>query len=251
VSASVDNHRPAELVASLATVRSRIADAATAVGRDPWSVTLIAVTKTFPATDLAILLGLGVADFGESRDQEARPKLAQLRAGAGSERRRHDEPVPEPRVHFIGRLQTNKCRSVARYADCVHTVDRVAVAKALAEGAEAAGRSPLSVFVQVSLDGDPTRGGIGTDELMLVSDHVAADPRLRLLGVMGVAPQVGRADEWYGRLHELSARVREAHPGATYISAGMSNDFELAISAGATHVRIGSALLGRRAAVFG
>lgn len=250
MSASVDDRRPAELVASLAAVRTRLADAAAAAGRDPWSVTLIAVTKTFPAADIAILLGLGVIDIAESRDQEARAKLAQLQASDPRDARA-ERPLHEPRVHFVGRLQTNKCRSVARYADCVHTVDRVAVATALADGIEEAGRLPLPVFVQVSLDGDPARGGAVLDDVAELTDWVAADERLRLLGVMAVAPLTQPPEDAYAMLAEISASVRRRHPAAASISAGMSDDFETAIRHGATHVRIGSALLGRRAAPFG
>jgi hypothetical protein len=211
---------------------------------------LVAVTKTFPASDIAILLGLGVFDIGESRDQEARAKLAQLQASAAPTAP-GGGPVHAPRLHFIGRLQTNKCRSVARYADCVHTVDRLAVASALADGVESAGRPPLPVFVQVSLDGDPARGGVaraGLDELL---DHVAGDDRLRLLGPMAVAPLAQSPESAYAQLQGIAAQVRAAHPDAVSISAGMTDDFEVAIEFGATHVRIGSALLGHREVTIG
>jgi PLP dependent protein len=235
------NHRPAEVVASLASVRARLTDYVAAAGRDPRSVTLIAVTKTFPSSDVSILLSLGILDIGESRDQEARAKLAELTIPAQS---------PAPRLHFVGRLQRNKCRSVARYAYCVHTVDRVEVATALADGVEVAGREPLPVYVQVSLDGDPARGGVGLDEVDRLADAVAADERLRLTGVMAVAPIAEPAAEAYARLAEVSANLRANHPSAVAISAGMSDDFGIAVKYGATHVRIGSALLGRRAASF-
>jgi pyridoxal phosphate enzyme (YggS family) len=252
VSASIDNRRPAELVASLAGVRSHLADAAAAAGRDIWSVTLIAVTKTFPAADIATLLGLGVIDIAESRDQEAREKLAQLRATDPQASRTSGASAiaPEPRLHFVGRLQTNKCRSVARYASCVHTVDRIEVAVALGDGVDVAQRDPLPVFVQVSLDGDPARGGVVIDELPRLADTVAADARLRLLGVMAVAPLSQPPESAYTELAELAALVRQSHPGAVNISAGMSNDYPVAIAHGATHVRIGSALLGHRDATF-
>jgi PLP dependent protein len=193
VSASVDDHRPAELVAALCAVRTRIADAATAAGRDLWSVTLIAVTKTFPVTDVAILMELGVTNIGESRDQEARVKVSQLA-----------QRTALPHVHFVGRLQTNKCRSVARYADCVHTVDRLAVATALADGVEAAGRPPLPVFVQVSLDNDPERGGVAATGVAALSDHIAGDARLRLMGLMAVAPLGVEPAVAYERVGQLS-----------------------------------------------
>jgi pyridoxal phosphate enzyme (YggS family) len=249
MSASVDNRRPAELVASLAAVRTHLTDAATAAGRDAWSVTLIAVTKTFPAADVAILLGLGVVDLGESRDQEARAKLAQLRA-IDPHDARPGSATHAPRLHFIGRLQTNKCRSVASYADCVHTVDRAAVADALGDGVAVAEREPLPVFIQVSLDGDPERGGVTEPQMIPLADHVAGDARLRLLGLMAVAPLDVDPAIAYAKLAELSDGLRSAHPNATSISAGMSGDFEVAVKYGATHVRIGSALLGHRDATF-
>jgi PLP dependent protein len=249
MSASVDDHRPAELVASLAAVRARLSDAASAAGREQWSVTPVAVTKGFPAADISILLGLGVFDFGESRDQEARAKLAQLHAGQPNDQTGSARSTP--RLHFIGRLQTNKARAVARYADVVHTVDRIAIATGLAEGVQSAERAPLPVFVQVSLDGDPARGGISVAELSALTDHVASEPALRLLGLMAVAPQHEQPAAAYERLAELSLSVREIHPGATSMSAGMSGDFEVAVKLGATHVRIGSALLGRREVTFG
>ena len=250
MSASVDDRRPSELVASLASVRAHLSDAAVDAGREKWSITLVAVTKGFPASDVAILLGLGVFDIGESRDQEARAKLAELRAGRSADRAGRSsqagQPPPEPRVHFLGRLQTNKTRTVARYADVVHTVDRLAVATGLAEGVTVAQRAPLPVFVQVSLDGDPARGGAPVGDLAALTDHVEAEPALRLLGLMAVAPLGASPAVAYERLAELAATVRESHPGATSMSAGMSSDYEIAVRLGATHVRIGTALLGRR-----
>jgi pyridoxal phosphate enzyme (YggS family) len=248
VSASVDDHRPAELVASLAAVRTQLSNAATAAARDAWSITLIAVTKSFPASDMAILLGLGVADLGENRDQEARAKLAQL--GAADRFGSRQGAPTLPRLHFIGRLQTNKCRAVAQYAFCVHTVDRPSIVTALAEGVRAAEREPLPVFAQVSLDGDPARGGVVEAALPALADQITSDDGLRLLGVMAVAPLDQSADEAFARLSDVSVSLREQHPYAVGISAGMSGDFELAVKYGATHVRIGSALLGRREATF-
>jgi pyridoxal phosphate enzyme (YggS family) len=249
--ASVDDHRPAELVAAVAAVRAHLADAATAANRDAWSVTLIAVTKTFPVSDIEILLGLGVADIAESKDQEARAKQAQLAASNRNDPRGGGgRGALTARWHFVGRLQTNKCRSVARYAHCVHTVDRLPVADALADGVEAAGRPPLPVFAQVSLDEDPDRGGISIVRLPGLAERIAADERLRLLGVMAVPPLGQPPEQAYERLAEVSAHLRESHPDATAISAGMSGDYEVAVKFGATHVRIGSALLGRRDATF-
>lgn len=241
MSEPLDPDRRAELVAALAAVRSRLVDACSAAGRDPHTITLVAVTKGFPASDIASLATLGVTDIGENRDQEARAKVAEL---AGW-------PELSPlRWHFVGRLQTNKCRSIARYADVVHSVDRAEVATALAAGAQRAGRQ-LDVFAQVSLDDDPARGGVVAGELAGLADHIAAQDALRLLGVMAVAPLGADPDAAFERLAGIAARLRADHPDAVAISAGMSADLEAAVRHGATHVRVGSALLGRRAPIFG
>jgi pyridoxal phosphate enzyme (YggS family) len=238
VSERLDPDRRAELVAGLAAVRGRLADASASIGRDPHAITLVAVTKGFPASDIASLATLGITDIGENRDQEARAKVAEL------------ANRPDLTWHFVGRLQTNKCRSVARYAGVVHSVDRIEVAAALAAGAQRAERH-LDVFIQVSLDDDPTRGGVPAAELAPLADHVATQDALRLLGVMAVAPLGADPDEAFERLAGIAARLRADHPDATAISAGMSVDLESAIRNGATHLRVGSALLGRRTPTFG
>ncbi|WP_229783419.1 YggS family pyridoxal phosphate-dependent enzyme [Pilimelia anulata] len=226
----------------LARVRARIRAAALAAGRPPEDVSLIVVTKTYPAEDVAHLVALGVADVGENRDQEAAPKAAAV-AAAG----------PAPRWHFIGRLQRNKARSVVGYADAVHSVDSVRLAAALAAAAGPARPAPLDVFVQVSLDGVPGRGGALPDDpdpdagLDPVLAAVASAPALRLRGLMAVAPLGDGADVAFDRLHRIADRVRSAYPGATLLSAGMSGDLEAAVACGATHVRVGSAVLGKRA----
>ncbi|HEV7204415.1 MAG TPA: YggS family pyridoxal phosphate-dependent enzyme [Jatrophihabitans sp.] len=233
-----DDRRQAELVTALGAVRARIADACVAVGRDPQEVTLVAVTKTCPATDIATLARLGVLDIGEARDQEARAKLAELA----------EAPYPQVslRWHLIGRLQTNKARSVVGYAHAVHSVDRPKLARALADAAAEHRDHPLDVFVQVSLDGDPERGGVVPAELPALADLVAERPELRLRGLMAVPPVGSDADEQFTRLAELARGVRDDHPAADALSAGMSDDLEAAVRHGSTHVRVGSALLGRR-----
>ncbi|MFI7023526.1 YggS family pyridoxal phosphate-dependent enzyme [Micromonospora sp. NPDC049900] len=232
--------RRAELAAGLARVRARIADACAAAGRDRAEVTMIAVTKTYPAADVVALAGLGVTDVGENRDQEAAPKAAEVAAAGVA-----------PRWHFVGRLQRNKVKSVLRYADMIQSVDSVRLASTLA--AAAGGRDrPLEVLVQVSIDGDPSRGGAvpsGADPdlgLGPVTEAVAAAQGLRLAGLMAVAPLGWEPERAFARLAELAAEVRAAHPDATVLSAGMSGDLEAAIGHGATHVRVGSALLGMR-----
>ncbi|MFC0003278.1 YggS family pyridoxal phosphate-dependent enzyme [Micromonospora siamensis] len=238
--ATVRPDRRAELAAALGRVRTRISDACAAAGRDRSAVTMIAVTKTYPAGDVIALAGLGVTDVGENRDQEAAGKAAEV-AAAGL----------RPRWHFIGQLQRNKCRSVVRYADVVHSVDSVRLAGALATAAASRER-PLEVLAQVSIDGDPARGGAlpGSADpdrgLGPVAEALAAAGELRFAGLMAVAPLGWEPERAFARLAEVAAEVRAAHPAATALSAGMSGDLEIAIRYGATHVRVGSALLGMR-----
>lgn len=224
--------RRAELARNLAGVRARIDAACAAAGRDVRHVTLIAVTKTRPAADVILLSELGLADFGENRDQEAAPKAA---ACAGL-------PI---RWHFVGQLQTNKAASVARYADVVHSVDRLRLVRALGAAARTAGRE-LTCLVQVSLDGDPARGGVPADAVQEIAEALAAEPGLLAGGVMAVAPLGMPPAEAFAPLRACSATMRAVRPEATIISAGMSGDLEAAIDAGATHLRIGTALLGAR-----
>jgi len=239
--ATVRPDRRAELAAGLARVRARIADACAAAGRDRSEVTLVAVTKTYPAGDVVALAGLGVTDVGENRDQEAAPKAAEVAAAGVT-----------PRWHFIGRLQRNKCRSVVRYADVVQSVDSVRLATALAAAAATGRQRPLDVLVQVSIDGAPGRGGAlpGSADpdagLDPVAEAVAGAEALRLGGLMAVAPLGWEPERAFARLAEVAQRFRDRYPEATALSAGMSGDLETAIEYGATHVRVGSALLGMR-----
>lgn len=226
----------------LAAQRKRLDAACRAAGRKPGEVTLVAVTKTYPAADVVRLASLGVIDIGENRDQEAAAKAREVEA----------EGVAV-RWHFIGQLQRNKARSVARYAYMIHSVDGVRLARTLADAVRRERDALLEVLVQVSVDGDPARGGAvdapdAEDRaLWRVVDAVAEAPdALRLRGVMAVAPQGWEPVAAYQRLAGLAERLRAEHPGATAVSAGMSGDFEEAVAAGATHVRIGSAILGIR-----
>jgi pyridoxal phosphate enzyme (YggS family) len=235
--------RRAELATSLARVRTRIADACAGAGRDRSGVALVAVTKTYPASDVLHLAGLGVRDIGENRDQEAAPKAAAVAAEGVS-----------VRWHFVGQLQRNKCRSVVGYADLVHSVDTVRLAATLGTAAQRHRAAPLDVLVQVSVDGDPERGGAvppGTAadadrQLDRVAAEVARSPALRLRGVMTVAPVDWAPEAAFARLAEVAEELRRNHPDATLVSAGMSGDLEQAIAFGATHVRVGSSLLGNR-----
>jgi hypothetical protein len=150
------------------------------------------------------------------------------------------------RWHFVGQLQTNKCRSVASFATAVHSVDRARLVTALSEAAIAAGRV-VDAFIQVSLDDDPRRGGADRADLPVLADSVASAAGLRLVGVMAVAPLGGDPVAAFDRLAAASAELRRRHPEAVGVSAGMSGDLEAAIATGATHVRLGTALLGGRA----
>jgi PLP dependent protein len=228
--------RRAELSASLGEVRARIAAACSAAGRRSEEVTLIAVTKTFPVSDIALLSELGVTDVGENRDQEAAPKAAQCAA----------EKLPLT-WHFVGQLQANKSASVVSYAHVIHSVDRLRLVKVLGSRASAAGRN-VTCLVQVSLDGDLRRGGALPGLVPALADAVAGENGLRLGGVMAVSPLGVPARGAFSKLRELAEVVRSSHPQAVIISAGMSADLEQAIGEGATHVRVGTALLGGRQA---
>lgn len=221
-----------EVRTALDGVRERILRGCDAAGRDPSGVTLIVVTKTYPASDVALLARLGVRDVGENRDQEAGAKHE---ACSGL----------DLRWHFIGRLQSNKARSVARYADVVHSVDRLPLVAALGRGALAAGRT-LGCLVQVSLDGDTSRGGVPGPEVLPLADAVAAEPGLELHGLMAVAPQRADPRVAFASLPQLRDTLLRRHPAAGVLSAGMSGDLEAALAHGATHLRVGTAVLGAR-----
>lgn len=241
--------RSVELAGRLAAVRARIGAGCAAAGRDPSELTLIAVTKTYPASDVLALAGLGLRDFGENRDQEAGPKAAEVAAESGDR--------PAVRWHFIGQLQTNKAHRVARYADVVQSVDRLRLVHALGAAARAADRD-LTCLVQVSLDpadaggeplggsGEQARGGVSPARLAELAAAVEAEPGLTLGGLMAVAPLGMDPVAAFAPLRHLGDVVRSVRESASVISAGMSGDLEAAIAAGATHLRIGTALLGNR-----
>lgn len=227
--------RTAEVAASLARVRARISAACRAAGRPAGDVTLIAITKTFPASDIRVLSSLGVRDVGENRDQEAAPKAAACADLRGLT------------WHFVGQLQTNKASSVAGYADVVHSVDRVRLVRALGAAARKAGRE-LTCLVQVDLDtpADPARGGVPPGQVREIAEAIEAARDLILGGVMAIAPLGADPARAFAPLRPCSLAVRAVNPAAAIISAGMSGDLEAAIGNGATHVRIGTALLGGR-----
>lgn len=217
----------------LAAVRDEIAAAATAVSRDPSDLTLIVVTKFHPLELIDELAALGVTEFGENRHPESRDKAARIHEiGAG-------------RLHFIGQLQRNKARQVGRYADVIQSIDRVELVDALAT-LDREDRGPLDVTIQLSLDGDTSRGGVRLDEAEALAERVAVTGTLRLRGVMAVAPIDADTDAAFARVRDTSERIRGIVPDADWISAGMSHDFRSAISQGATHLRIGTAITGNR-----
>jgi pyridoxal phosphate enzyme (YggS family) len=216
-----------ELSANLDSIRARISAAAQSSGRSADEITLIVVTKTFPASDVQILYDLGARDFGENRDQEASVKSVEL---------------PEDcRWHFQGQIQSNKLKSIAEWADVLHSLDDIAHAKKLSSLVSA-----KDVFVQVSLDNLPNRGGVLPNLLPEFLEKISEFTNLNVRGLMAVAPLGEDPAGAFKRLKELSDQVVKSHPKVHEISAGMSNDFEAAISQGATHIRIGSQILGVR-----
>lgn len=226
--------REDEIRDGLHRVRERIAAAAAESDRDPAEISLIVVTKFFPASDVRILAGLGVTDVGENRHQEAEAKTAEL----------SDLPLS---WHFIGNLQSNKASAVAQYADVVQSVDRTKLLSGLTKGVHQRDRT-LDCLVQVDLEDDPRpgRGGVAPAGLAALADAVRAAEGLRLRGLMAVAPLDADPATAFSRLADLALDVRRQHPDATWLSAGMSADLEQAVKAGATHVRVGSAVLGER-----
>ncbi|MET7753272.1 YggS family pyridoxal phosphate-dependent enzyme [Streptomyces sp. NPDC005389] len=232
--------RTSELAENLARVEARIAAACAAAGRPREEVTLVVVTKTYPASDVRILHGLGVRHVAENRDQDAAPKAAAC-------------ADLDLTWHFVGQLQTNKVRSVVGYADVVQSVDRLKLVSSLSAAAEKEGRE-LGCLLQVALDAESgergDRGGVAPDGIEELADAVDAAPGLRLDGLMTVAPlsgpYAGRQRAAFDRLMDLSTALRATRPAANMVSAGMSADLEEAVAAGATHVRVGTAVLGVR-----
>ena len=222
--------RSEELRENLDSIKARINDAAKGSGRNSSEVILIVVTKTFPASDVKILYELGVRDFGENRDQEASVKSIEL--------------PDDCRWHFQGQIQSNKLKSIANWADVLHSIDDVAHARKFDSFVST--DSKKDIFIQVSLDNLPNRGGVLPKLIPEFLDEVSVFPHLNLRGLMAVAPLGEEPVTAFQRLKELSDQVVKVHPKAWEISAGMSNDFEAAISQGATHIRIGSQILGVR-----
>ncbi|MFM2136942.1 MAG: hypothetical protein RJA84_70 [Actinomycetota bacterium] len=209
-----------EISQNLQIVRSKIA----AVADHP--VTLIAVTKTFPVSDAEILKTLGVEDFGENRDAEGAEKSQSV----------------EGRWHFQGQIQSNKLKSITSWASVIHSIDELRHFEMI----EKVATHPLTIFLQVSLDGAHHRGGAGVDQLYQLAEKVSASPTHTLAGLMSVPPVGVDPKEAYSQLAVIRNEFMKRFPSATSLSAGMSGDYEVAISHGATHVRVGSSILGSR-----
>ena len=210
-------NRREELATNLEAVKARI--------KNP-EVTLIVVTKTYPASDVQILHELGVRDFGENRNEEGLEKSAAV----------------EGRWHYQGEIQSRKLRDIAHWADVVHSLDSSGHISKLSNVAP----KPLDIFLQLSLDGDPSRGGVVESELSALADTALASPNLRLVGLMCVPPVSAEAKSAFTEIAAIHQRFISNYPDATALSAGMSGDFEIAIDCGATHIRVGSSILGSR-----
>lgn len=226
-----------EIEQNLSAVDSRIEAACAAAGRKRDEVTLIVVTKTFPSDDVRILADLGVTDVGENRAQEASAKVREL-----SDRR-------ELHWHFIGQLQTNKAKSVGDWARSVHSVNSERLVNALSKAVAGAGSADnLTCLVQVNLDPQAPagRGGVQPEDVRVLADLIASTPGLELRGLMAVAPLGVDPRGPFERLQQHAVQLRQNNPEATWISAGMSGDLEAAIAFGATHLRVGGAVLGNR-----
>jgi PLP dependent protein len=237
--------RESELADALTALRSRLAAAAKAAGRKVDEIQLLPITKFFPATDVAILSSLGCAAFGESREQEAAVKVGEVARLLGG---------PGPHWHMVGQIQRNKARSLANWAHTAHSISSPRVVRALDRAvavalSERRRDNRLQVYVQISLDGDVSRGGVDVSDAQAVDEicaQVEAAESLELVGLMGIPPLDWDPDTAFALLESEHQRVRRAHPAAAGLSAGMSNDLESAVKHGSTCVRVGTALLGRR-----
>ena len=222
----------------LAEVESKIQAAADKAARDRSEIELIVVTKKNPTSLCVELLDLGVRSFGENRDQDARPKAEELSTLV-------DQKSLNYVWHFIGQLQSNKVKSALTYASVVHSLDRESLLEAMVKAVDDR-PAPLDVFIQLNLTDDPGRGGIEPKNLEAFANLVLNQPNLNLLGVMGVAALDRAPEEDFATIQKASEALKNLNPASKFISAGMSEDFEAAISFGATHLRVGSAITSNR-----
>lgn len=228
------SNRLADIQSNLEKINSRIAQACSRSKRNISEITVIAVTKTYPASDVDLLKQLGIENVGENKDQEASGKISQVKEKFS--------------WHFIGQLQSNKAKSVVTYAELVHSVDRLSLAKELQKSASAIAKKQ-KVLIQVDLDQsgpDPSRGGVWPADLAALAQFISQSENLELAGLMSVAPLGENPSEAFERLAQIRSDFLKNYPNAVILSAGMSEDLEAAIEHGATHLRIGSALLGER-----
>jgi pyridoxal phosphate enzyme (YggS family) len=222
--------RAQEIAVTLASVEDRITKAAETAGRNRSELTLIAVTKTYPASDVQILADLGVSNFGENRSDEGLEKSAAIAAT----------------WHFQGQVQGRKLKDIASWATYIHSIDSADHITKLSRICAEMDRK-ISIFLQLSLDGAPDRGGVLADQLGQLADQVGADPNLHLAGLMCVPPVEYGFDRAFGEIAKVHSAFKAGYPEAVGLSAGMSSDFEVAIAYGATHLRVGSEILGSRA----
>ena len=216
------------------SVQERISKAATNSGRTTDSINLIVVTKNHPAQMVIDLAALGQLEFGENRDQEASQKAAEVA-----------KVFPGAQWHFVGQLQTNKVKSVLRYASTIHSIDRPSLVRELAKQLENQD-AQVDGFIELNLTSDENRGGVSEANLKALTEEVLSVPRIALLGVMAVAGLGEDPESEFEKARQLSEVVRQLAPSATALSMGMSEDFEVAIAMGATHIRVGSAITGPR-----
>ena len=225
--------RKDQILSNLELVKAKISAAAQAAGRSPSEITLIAVTKTFPVSDLEILHELGVRNFGENRDQEAAPKVGVLPA--------------DITWHFQGGIQSNKLKSISNWASVIHSVDKFKYAQMISQFS--VGKTK-EIFIQVSLDTIlQSREGVDPADLMQLAEQIMSLPNLEVKGLMAVAPLDQPTEQAFVRLQQIQQKFIQLYPAASSLSSGMSGDYELAISLGATHVRIGSSILGNRSPI--
>jgi len=223
--------RKEELSRSLSDVQARIHDATARVSRKTEEVTLVAVTKTYPVSDVEILRQLGLTNFGENRSAEGLEKSALVSA----------------HWHFQGQIQSNKIAAISSWARTVHSLDDLSH---VAKFDRAVGEIPekrLNIFIQISLDGDSTRAGVTGDDLLALGQAISSAKNLDLVGLMVVPPVQAEPEKAFSEVAELAQRFRNEFPMAQSLSAGMSGDYEIAIAHGATHIRVGSQILGPRA----
>lgn len=228
------SNRLRDIQSNLEKINSRIAAACAISKRNVSEITLIAVTKTYPASDVDLLKQLGIENVGENKDQEAAGKMSQVKEKFS--------------WHFVGQLQSNKAKSVVTYADLIHSVDRLSLAKELQKSASAIAKKQ-KVLIQVDLDQsgpDASRGGVWPADLAELAQFISQSENLGLAGLMSVAPLGENPSEAFQRLAQIRSDFLKNYPNAVTLSAGMSEDLEAAIEHGATHLRIGSALLGER-----